>query len=681
MKYKLLLFCILGLFLTTDGFQAQDITPYKFGKITAADFNLPSLAFDSGMNAVIISDIGSSSFEGNNQGYFTIVFTHFLRIKILNKNGVDAGTREIQLYHRGGEESEKLFSIRGSTFNLESGIVQETKLDEKSIFEERLNKDYIEKKISMPALKEGSIYDLEYTIKSPYLFQLRSWSFQGKYPSLWSEYVATIPPPLHYVISMKGDQNFDMNTQKVIYKSYTIHEENGADKTASSNIFTVSGPSISRRWVKKNISALHEEPYTTTLDNYYSSVSFQLKYIQWNEESDRHEQMSTWNQTAKELLEDEQFGIALDHENNWMSGELKTIIAGVGSEDEKTVRVFNYVQNNFKTTGDDGYSKNTIFTRNSLKDVFQKKQGNVAEINLLLTAMLRKAGIHAEPLILSTRDNGIATPVYPLIGQYNYVICIAYPGDKQITLDASDPFNGYGQLPVQCYNGYGHIMNETKPFAVEFNPDSIKETKLTSVRIFNDEKGKSLGSISMFMGKSESNDIRAEITRISLKKYEEKIQTLNELNLNVQNLGVDSLKQNNFPLNVHFDFGLKDRDADIVYFRPMLNEGYKTNPFNVTERHYPVEMPFRIDETYILAMDIPAGFQVDEIPKSARVLYNDDEGMFEYLIQKGNDDIQMRVKLILNKTFFPNDEYGILRDFFAFVVKKENEQIVFKKIK
>ena len=224
-------------------------------------------------------------------------------------------------------------------------------------------------------------------------------------------------------------------------------------------------------------------------------------------------------------------------------------------------------------------------------------------------------------------------------------------------------------------------MNESKPLPLEFSSDSILETKLVTVRIFNDDKGKSRGGFSTFMGKSESNDARAEISRISLKKYEEKIQTLNELNLNVENLGVDSLKQNDLPLIVHFNFDLKNTDADIIYFNPMLNEGYKTNPFNVTERHYPVEMPYRIDQTYILAMDIPAGFQVDEMPKSVRVAYNENEGMFEYLIQKGDDNIQMRVKLILNKAFFPNDDYATLRDFFAFVVKKENELIVFKKIK
>ncbi len=80
-------------------------------------------------------------------------------------------------------------------------------------------------------------------------------------------------------------------------------------------------------------------------------------------------------------------------------------------------------------------------------------------------------------------------------------------------------------------------------------------------------------------------------------------------------------------------------------------------------------------------MDIPKGYKVDELPKSARIMLNEDEGMFEYLISADDASVQMRCRLIINKTFFPNEDYQTLRDFYAYIVKKEAEQIVFKKIK
>src|ERR1700690_3028129 len=118
-----------------------------------------------------------------------------------------------------------------------------------------------------------------------------------------------------------------------------------------------------------------------------------------------------------------------------MTDELKGILQGTNSEDEKAYKVFSYVRDNFRAIGKEGYSKNSIITHNSLKEVFKKREGNVAEINLLLIAMLRKAEIKADPVILSTRDNGIADPSYPLLAEYNYVICEAHPENNWITLD------------------------------------------------------------------------------------------------------------------------------------------------------------------------------------------------------------------------------------------------------
>ena len=55
--------------------------------------------------------------------------------------------------------------------------------------------------------------------------------------------------------------------------------------------------------------------------------------------------------------------------------------------------------------------------------------------------------------------------------------------------------------------------------------------------------------------------------------------------------------------------------------------------------------------------------------------------MFEYIVTKNSTDIQLRSKIVLNKANFEPEDYETLRNFFAYVVKKQAEQIVFKKIK
>jgi Domain of Unknown Function with PDB structure (DUF3858)/Transglutaminase-like superfamily len=675
-KFRLLVICLIFCALSA---QSQEKTIYKFGKMSPEDFGVNAPKFDSGANAVILEDIGSTRFDGNNKGFFNLVFTRFIRVKIINKSGFDIANYELNLYHY-GDGYEKLYSIKGSTFNLEKGLVTETKLDDKSIYSEKYGKNHDIKKFSMPALKEGSIYDLEYTIKSPFGERLRPWAFQGEYPCLWSEYEVILPPPFHYLIRVQGDQHFDVNETKAVFGSFAIKFENGTNR---SDDYRMSGNSIQQRWVRKNVPSIHEEAFITSLENYKSRVAFQLNYFQWKTDTytgDRIDYMETWNKTSKTLLRDEDFGIALSYENDWMKDDLKEISQGASSNEEKARLIYNYVRDNFKAADKEGYRKETIYTQNSLKEVFKQKRGNVAEINLLLTSMLRHEDIHADPLILSTRDHAISNPSYPLIDDYDYVVCVAYLDNKIITLDATKPYNGFGQLPVECYNGWGQVMNEEKSVPMEFSPDSISEIRSTSVFINNDEKGKPSGSIKIMFGKSGSYDRRVEIKNSSEKVYEQKIRNSNESDMVIGNFGIDSLNKCDFPLTIHYDFELKNLSSgDILYFNPILNEGFKTNPFKSMERHYPVEIPYRIDETYLLTMDIPAGYQVEELPKSARVAYNDKEGMFEYLIQKGESQLQMRVHLKLNKAFFPVEEYQTLRDFFAYVVKKESEQVVFKK--
>ena len=684
---KLIFFCFCTISLLQV--RAQEKTKYKFGEISKSDFSLADQKFDSGANAIIIKDIGSSRFDGNDNGSFTLVYTRYMRVKILNKNGFDIGNFVIYL-NRDLRNSEKLYSVKGSTFNQEGGVISETKLDVKSIFPEKYNQYHDRVKFSIPALKEGSVFDLEYVIKSPFDDHLRSWSFQGEYPRLWSEYVVTIPPPYHYVFKQQGDDHFDIKTAREVFTTFTIRQSNetshGVDNSAYDvKTYSLQGSSGEFRWVKKNVPAINEENFITALKNYYSKVSFQLNYFQWQTMSytgDKIDYLENWNSFSKTLLQEENFGLSLNHVNTWMTDELKSVIQGASSDEEKAQRIYAYVCSNFRAINSESHVENNVYSAN-LRDVYNKKEGSEAEVNLLLTAMLRHEGVSADPLILSTRENGYANASYPLIDEYNYVICMAKIGDKWIALDASHPYNGFGQLPVNCYNGYGHIMNEEKPLAIMFSADSVSETSVTSVFITNDEKGKPSGSLKSTFGKSGSFDRRVEINSTSPKSYETKIKTTYGSEMLIENFGIDSLKKFQFPLSIHYDFALKNLStgADILYLNPMLNEGYKVNPLNPAERLFPVEMPYKIDETYLLNMEIPAGYQVDELPKSTKVAYNETEGLFEYLIQKVDNNIQMRVRLKFNKAFFPTEEYTDLRSFYAFVLKKESEQIVFKKIK
>jgi hypothetical protein len=114
----------------------------------------------------------------------------------------------------------------------------------------------------------------------------------------------------------------------------------------------------------------------------------------------------------------------------------------------------------------------------------------------------------------------------------------------------------------------------------------------------------------------------------------------------------------------------------------LLGEGYSKNPFASAERVLPIEMPYATNETYIVNMEVPEGYTIDEFPKSVRMSLNGDEGMFEYIIGKTSaNSFQLRNIIKLNKTDFDAEDYNSLREFFGAIVAKHAEFVVFKKKK
>lgn len=666
---RTILACLLLCFALSS--MAQKDPVFKFGKISIEDLQKTAYPIDSSANAVVIADIGKSSIEGNTKGWFSLIYTRFRRVHILKKGAYSAADVEIPLYKIGSAE-EELSSIKAVTYNLENGKIVETKLEKSGIFSDKLDKNFTLKKFTFPNVKEGSIIEYEYTIKSDFLTYLRSWEFQGKLPRLWSEYNLALPNFLGYVFLKKGYLPYYVETSKERSTMFHIIEDGG---TSASEHYTFTAGVIDHRWVMKDVKELKEESFTSTLDNHVASIEFQLS--EYRQPITPKQIMRTWPEVIKELMADEDFGKSLTAANNWLSDEMKDIINGATTPTEKARRIYNYLRENITCT-----DHSEKYTQQSLKNVLKSKKGTVSEINLLLTAMLRYAGIQADPVILSTRDHGYAYIMYPLLKQYNYVVCQAEIEGKKVNLDASFSRLGFGKLPIECYNGMGRLVNELTPYAIEFSADSLKETKLTSIVVSNDEKGNWTGGLNQTLGYYESYNLREKIKSKGIEELVKEMRKAYNQEISIEKPQFDSLDNYDNPIGIHYSFKIDHNGEDIIYFNPMLAEGTKENPFKSAERSYPVEMPYTMDEIIVVTIETPKGYVLDELPKPVRVKLNEaGEGLFEYLLSESNGIISLRSRIKINRANFTPEEYDLLREFFNLIVNKHNEQIVFKKKK
>ena len=70
-------------------------------------------------------------------------------------------------YYLGSNLKEDVSFSDAVTYNLVGGKIEKTKLKSEGEFNEKINKYWRRKKITMPNVKEGSIIEYEYTIRTP----------------------------------------------------------------------------------------------------------------------------------------------------------------------------------------------------------------------------------------------------------------------------------------------------------------------------------------------------------------------------------------------------------------------------------------------------------------------------------------------------------------------------------
>jgi hypothetical protein len=648
------------------GCLAQDKHVMDLSPVIAADFAPRSLPNTDSSVAIILADIGEIHFVGNEHKWFSYVFQRHTRIKILNKKAFDLATVRIQLY-RPSEDPEKLDKVVASTFNLENGQVTEVKLEKKDIFEDRKRKEHTESRFTLPAVREGSIIDYFYTIISPYDAFLPTWQFQSeRCPCLRSELTVEIPQALFYTVVKQGVHPYAVDKGSEGMNSYRLGENNGSSMTVNATV-------TKHHWAMMDIPAFKVEGYLFCPENYLDRIDFQLAKTYDGEQF--HDYYNSWKQATEQLMSKDFFGAKLDDDNPTVTDCTNKAVAAGGDFAGQAREIYYYLTKNF--TCDD---HNNMYIRNGLSDVVHKHSGTVGDINLLLVAMLRKIGLSADPVVLTTRDQGFNLATYPVLERLNYVIARVRIGGKVVFLDAAHPKLGFGQLDGNCYNGHARIISLKDSGSVYMEPDSLLERKTTVVYIGSTAKGDEEGTWESTLGRQESYELREHVSEGGEKAFFQNIQTQYGEDIVISDGGVDSLDQPEEPVKVHYSFQIRSGEAEPkIYLNPFIGTGLRKNPFMAAERKYPIEMPYARDDLYIFTIQIPDGYTVEELPKSAKATLNGNDGTFDYLIGAQGGTIQLRCRLKLNKANFAPEDYSSLRDFYALVVQKEAESIVMKK--
>jgi hypothetical protein len=649
---------LVFLCLVTNILFAQELEiKAKYGKVSEEELRMTYYSKDSSAEAVVLYEEAIVSFDYDNVNGITMFYSYFGRFKILKKSGLDHGIIKIPFYQGSYNKKEIIRNVDGCTYNLEDGKVVSSKLTKELIFHEHVFDEQYQDKIRMPNVKEGSVFEYRYIKETPFSVRHKpaTWYFQGSIPVQWSEYNILIPTNLNYRIFKNGYLPFLTNTLGA-----TGMKVGGTETTGTQYRVAV-----------KDAPAFRNEAFITSGRDYISKIEFELTSIQFPN-SPLRKLSETWENLDKTLLKTDHY-----EETFSRTGFLEPVI-----EQLKTVKdtmqciqlAFGYVSKSLEWDGN-----TSVFPRTDAKKVYENKKGNVTEINLILVSLLKALGFDANPLILSTRENGKINEQYPSLDKFNYTIACVTLNGKDVLMDATDAFTKPGMLPERCLNGTGRLIKPGNSRFISLKPTEKNVQLKTYTASLNLRSGEIVGNavISMSGYKAHSNrkKINGQGEAEVLKNFKKNNPEFQISNLKLEDNGIVS-----DPVKISFDFNYPDNIPEsAIYFNPILSGRIKNNPFTKETRIYPVDMVMPSDDLYMGSIKIPEGYEVEEIPKSASILLHDNLGKFSYMVSIVGDEIKVVSRITLNEYYFAPEEYKFLKDFYDLIVQKQAQQIVLKK--
>jgi len=668
---KLSLLLILSLSLLSTKIKAQN---YDFGKVSIQELQELQYPLDSTAPAAILYKNIKIYYEYSNASGFSLVTEVQERIKIYKKEGFNWAEKGINTYQNDGIKER--ITIKGSTYNLDSnGKIVKEKLNDKAIFKEIEDENWIRNKFAMPNVQLGSVVEWSYRKTSPFAGYIDDLIFQYEIPVKKMEVKVSIPeyyvfkylPSFYYPITVVQSQ-----------RSRTIQYSNKSSNSVGSQTFvdnhTVSINEIVYNADEINIPAIKVEPYINYIGNYGAKVVFEHTSTQFPGEIAEY-YSTDWESVAKSIFNNYYFGKQLEG-INFLKADVDNQIAGLTAPEEKANKLFNFIKTQIKWNG--SYGK---YADKDIKRTYQEHEGNVGAVNLTLIAMFRLAGLQANPVLISTKTHGI--PLFPTLNGFNYVIAAVELPSGVALFDATEIYSTPNVLPNRALNWSGRLVKDdgTSTIVDLFSIEPAKER--TNIYIKMDETGKVTGLKRSTYSNNYALDYRknkAFLTESDL------IPIIEKSNKNIEISEFKILHKDDLykPIVESFKFeadNMCDVIADKIYFSPLFILAENTNPFTLDKRLYPIDFGTAFEKSFFVTIEIPTGFAITTLPQNIAIGLPKNMGYFKFEVSKsGTNKIDITSLIKINTPVFSATEYDVLKLFYKQLIDKQIEKVELTKV-
>ncbi|GAA3562628.1 DUF3857 domain-containing protein [Snuella lapsa] len=660
-------------FLTVLLFSLTSIAQnYDFGKVSKEEIEEKFHPLDSSANAAYLYKNRNTFFEYSDSEGFQLITEVQERIKIYTQEGFQYATKPIGLY-KSNSNKEKVTSIKAYTYNFVDGKIEETKLKKDGIFEEERSKYWDETKFTMPNIKEGAVIEYKYRITSPFYSNVDEFVFQHDIPVKKLEAKFEAPEYFNFKVNAKGYLPVIPKTERKRDRIRLTNKDRNLGQTTNISSSEIEFDKNCSYYELTNIPALKEEPYVNNINNYRASVKYELSYTKFPN-SPMKFYSTTWEDVVKTIYESPNFGTELN-KSGYYEDDIDALVGAVSDPMKRIALIYNFVKSRVKWNG--YYGK---YCNDGVRKAYKEQTGNVAEINLMLTSMLRHAGLNANPVLVSTRTNGV--PLFPTREGYNYVISCVEILDGTVLLDATCEYGIPNVLPYRTLNWEGRIIRKQGSSALVSLYPKENSSQTISMMANLDKNGTIEGACRSVKTSHNALSYREKYNKANEADFLEKLE--NKYNgLEVSDFKVSNAVDLGKPVMESYKF-VKESQADIVgdkiYFSPLFFLRTKENPFKLEKREFPIDFGYPSGSKYMINITLPEGYKVESAPESGAFMLPDGLGAFKYVISANESKVQLVIETSINQPIISAMYYETLKEYFKQLIEKENEQIVLTKV-
>ena len=642
---KLFVFTVLS-FTVFISFSQNEFP--AFGKADLKELMMRECSFEKEANAMKLIDYQET--EITTIGYdIRLKIERRVRVKIFNKSGVDAANIIIP-YLRKSKKS-KVNDISAFIYNLDSSgaTIVTQKLQKDQIFKEKVDNGISTVAFTFPDVKPGSVIEYRYTHIEKNSLHLDPWFFQDKLPT------AVSVCKFIYPFTMRFDYRF--------ITTDSVTREYGSKQNQNMRTFT-----------QKNIYAFRAEPMMSSIKDNLQRVEFAF-LPPMSSSTLLFGGGSRWGVFNRALISAPFFGdqmyVKIPGTESILDSARKISTPGA-----KVHFIYQQVKQNLK------WDDNMSFYADDLREVWQSKTANSAEMNLCILNLLIKSGIQSYPILISTRDNGMADPDFISLGQFNSVDVLVADSFQFYILDGTQKYISYKIPPYNILNRDVFLIDTLNFKWVNIVDNRVLMKTNITVKAELNKNGELKGDAYIaYYDHSKASQLQEQKAKAKEKEDEDKEFIQKEF----AEIVIDGVMEENAedelqPLVHKFGFTYKlSNTNDYHFLDPYFLSNFRKNPFNDSLRRTDIDMGSNQSFIMYLHLTIPDDYQLDDLPINILIRSNDSSMLFKREILRQGNILVFRNSFEILRTVYAKEEYPGIRDYFKKIYGVVNDKIILKK--